>query len=286
MAKQFGVVYCNYNQNKKLVDYAALEQEVEINYSVPACRRGIDMLLAKFRGEPFQTEVVMQSHNEIPVPVLKKPMTQAKIALVTDGGLVPKGNPDSLLPANSDKFCCYSLCGADTLFPEEYEVSHQGYNNTFILDDPNRLLPVDCIRKAVKDGVVGSLLECFYTTAGVMTSVENSKLFGEKIAALLTEKDVDGVILTSTCGTSTRCGSVVTKEIERLGIPVVQVTNLTKIAEGIGVNRILRGNNICYVFGDPALPHDGEVAYRMEMVMKALKLLESVPPENESLIRI
>ena len=36
---------------------------------------------------------------------------------------------------------------------------------------------------------------------------------------------------------------MITKEIQRAGIPVIQVTNLTKIAEGIGSNRILRGNS-------------------------------------------
>lgn len=72
-----------------------------------------------------------------------------------------------------------------------------------------------------------------------------------------------------------------TKEIQRAGIPIVQVTNLTKIAEGIGSNRILRGNSVLHVFGDPALPHDKEKAYRKAMVEKALSLLEKVPAEGQ-----
>lgn len=71
-----------------------------------------------------------------------------------------------------------------------------------------------------------------------------------------------------------------TKEIQRAGIPIVQVTNLTKIAEGIGVNRILRGNSVLHVFGNPSLPPDREYAYRREMVEKALALLERVPEEG------
>ncbi len=68
-----------------------------------------------------------------------------------------------------------------------------------------------------------------------------------------------------------------TKEIQRAGIPVVHVTNLTKISEGIGANRILRGNSVLHVFGNPALPHDKEIDYRREMVEKALSLLEETP---------
>lgn len=71
-----------------------------------------------------------------------------------------------------------------------------------------------------------------------------------------------------------------TKEIQRAGIPIVQVTNLTKIAEGIGVNRILRGNSVLHVFGNPALPPEKERQYRKEMVEKALALLEQVPEEG------
>ncbi len=71
-----------------------------------------------------------------------------------------------------------------------------------------------------------------------------------------------------------------TKEIQRAGIPVVHVTNLTKISEGIGANRILRGNSVLHVFGNPSLPHDKEVDYRREMVEKALSLLERSPHDG------
>ena len=75
-----------------------------------------------------------------------------------------------------------------------------------------------------------------------------------------------------------------TKEFERAGIPIIQVTNLTKIAEGIGSNRILRGNSVLHVFGNPSLPHDNEVAFRKTAAIKALKMLEKIPTEGTSLI--
>ncbi len=69
-----------------------------------------------------------------------------------------------------------------------------------------------------------------------------------------------------------------TKEIQRAGIPVVHVTNLTKISEGIGANRILRGNSVLHVFGNPSLPHEKEVDYRREMVAFAVVLSLSAAP--------
>jgi len=77
---------------------------------------------------------------------------------------------------------------------------------------------------------------------------------------------------------------MITKEIQRAGIPVVQVTNLTKIAEGIGANRILRGNSVLHVFGDPSLPLSSEQNFREEKVKKALDLLEKSPGEGKTAV--
>lgn len=75
-----------------------------------------------------------------------------------------------------------------------------------------------------------------------------------------------------------------TKEIERAGIPIVQVTNLTKIAEGIGSRRIFRGNSVLHVFGNPAMPKEQEVKYRKKLAEEALAMLEETPREGESSI--
>lgn len=75
---------------------------------------------------------------------------------------------------------------------------------------------------------------------------------------------------------------MITKEIERAGIPIVQVTNLTKIAEGIGSNRIFRGNSVLHVFGNPSLPKANEIAYRKALVSKVLDMLTNMPPEGQT----
>lgn len=171
---------------------------IDIDYSIPAAQRGIDMLLAKFHNQPFHTEVMMPNHEEIPIPVLTKPLSECKIGLVTDGGLVPKGNPDNQVPTNSKFFRRYSIKGMETLDAADWEVSHQGYNNAFVLQDPNRLVPVDALRHLVKEGVIGDLNDCFYSTAGVMTPMEKCKEFGEGIAQALKEDLCDAAIETST----------------------------------------------------------------------------------------
>lgn len=150
-----------------------------------------DKRLCRWSSERRTKEVV-------PPSKLKKPINKATIALVTDGGLVPKGNPDRMVPVNSIKFAVYSISGKEKLYPADYEVKHQGYDNSFVLADPNRLVPVDAMRELERKGKIGKLYEYFFTTAGVMTTLENAKKFGRGIADKLLEANVDAVILTST----------------------------------------------------------------------------------------
>lgn len=169
-----------------------------IDYTIPVAKRALAMLLNKYNGLPFITEVRIPKVEQIDLPVMTKELKDAKIALVTDGGLVPKGNPDHLPVVDSKTFKHYDITAKTYLKAEDYEVCHQGYNNAFVNEDPNRLVPVDALRAAVKDGKIGSMLNEYYTTAGVRTSLENAKKFGTQIAKELLAKEVDGVLLTST----------------------------------------------------------------------------------------
>lgn len=281
MPKQFTDITWNPAEHRKPSDVSVTNN---IDYSIPSCTRGIDMLLAKYHKEAYQTEVQFTQPQGVQVPRLSKPLSEAQIAFVTDGGLVPKGNPDNLPPVNSDKFCIYPFYGSQKLLSSDYEVSHQGYDNKYILDDPNRLIPLDAARCAVTEGRIARVFDLFYSTAGVMTSVENSKKFGQKIAASIKENGIDGVILTSTCGTSTRCGAYMAYEIERVGIPVVHVTNLVHISEWVGCSRILCGNDISHVFGNPDLSSEQEFEYRKQLFNRALDLLTEKPEKNSCII--
>lgn len=65
------------------------------------------------------------------------------------------------------------------------------------------------------------------------------------------------------------------------------MTNLSKIAEGIGSGRILQGNSVVHVLGNPALPEEREKAYRKQMTERALQMLEKEPEDGKhSLVEI
>ncbi len=160
--------------------------------------RVTDLLLAKLRGEPYESEVPRAAYDRVsPAPAVTD-MRKAKIALVTDGGLVPKGNPDRIESLAATRFGRYDIKDVEALSPDKYDVNHGGYDSVFVKEDPNRLVPVDVMRNLEREGSIGKLHDKFYSTTGVACAVEVMKKLAEQMARELASDGVSGVILTST----------------------------------------------------------------------------------------
>lgn len=65
-----------------------------------------------------------------------------------------------------------------------------------------------------------------------------------------------------------------TKEIERAGIPIVQMANLVSIAKTVGSNRIVPTISIPYPLGDPNTSVEEQWKLRKHRVGVALDALE------------
>lgn len=63
------------------------------------------------------------------------------------------------------------------------------------------------------------------------------------------------------------------KEIERVGIPAVQICTIVPIAQTAGANRIVQAVAIPHPVGAPQLPKKEEDAARRDIVEQALKAL-------------
>lgn len=159
-------------------------------------KRAVDMLIKKIKGEEFVTEYPMPEFDRVdPNPAIKD-ITKAKIALVTSGGMVPKGNPDHIESSSASKYGEYDITGLDSL--AGWETAHGGFDPTYANDVPDRVLPVDVLRDLEREGKIGSLHNVFYSTVGNGTSVANSKAFAAEFAQKMKADGVDAVILTST----------------------------------------------------------------------------------------
>jgi len=161
-------------------------------------RRAVDMLLKKIAGEEFITEYPMPVFDRVTPPPAVKDMKTARIALVSSGGPVPKGNPDRIESSSASKYGTYSLKDITDFTPENGETAHGGYDPVYANLDLDRVLPVDVIKEMVTAGEIGSLHEYWYSTVGNGTSVANSVAFAKDFALRLKEDNVSCVILTST----------------------------------------------------------------------------------------
>ena len=162
-----------------------------------AAERAVDLLLAKVGGGPLETEIPLPPFQEVAAAPGIPDLGHAKIALVTTGGLVPRGNPDGIKSYLSTDFGAYHLESKDHLAAAEFESVHGGFFTAAVNEDPNRLIPLDALRDAVREGSLGGLHEYFYSTTGNGTPVETAADMARDIAASLEEDRVDGVILTS-----------------------------------------------------------------------------------------
>ena len=166
--------------------------------NLTGAERAISMLVSKMNDEPFQTEYEMPNFDRVsPAPAVID-LSQSRIALVTSGGIVPRGNPDRIPSASAKHYGEYRLDGIDKLTPESHQTVHGGYDPTFANSDPHRVLPVDVLRSLEKAGRIKELYPAYYSTVGNATSVSQAKRFGSEIAAKLVDAQVQAVILTST----------------------------------------------------------------------------------------
>jgi len=176
------------------------EKGLRVNYFAKerGSKRAVDMLLKKISGEDFKTEYPMPVFDRVDPQPAVKDMSKARIALVSSGGPVPKGNPDRIESSSASKFGKYSLANIEFFTAENGETAHGGYDPVYANLDLNRVLPVDVIKEMVADGTIGSLHDNWYATVGNGTSVASSKEFAKEIAEELLRDDVNCVILTST----------------------------------------------------------------------------------------
>jgi betaine reductase len=169
-----------------------------VEAATTAAERATAMLLDKLAGRSFTSEVPRPSFPAVPAPRLVKTLQGATIALVTDGGLVPRGNPDGIEALNATRYGAYSIEGKAALEPAQYDNPHRGYDTSWVKQDPHRLVPLDVARELEQAGAIGKLHETVYSTVGVATTLAHSARMGQEIAEKLRAAGVDAVILTST----------------------------------------------------------------------------------------
>jgi glycine reductase len=163
-----------------------------------AAARAVDLLLGELDGAPGSSEIPLPSATEWRAAAHVEDVATARIALVTEGGIVPRGNPDRIESRRATRWRKYPIRDLDRLSPERYECVHAGFDTRWVGADPHRVLPLDVARELEREGRIGALHDHYYVTVGCGTTVEAARSFGEEIARDLVGGDVRGVVMTAT----------------------------------------------------------------------------------------
>jgi glycine reductase len=163
-----------------------------------AARRAVDLLVARLAGADAPAEVPPARFDRVtPAPPVADP-AGATIVLLTEGGLVPAGNPDRLESARATRWLRYPLAGRDAAPAGEYASVHGGFSTAWANQDPHRILPLDVARELERAGAIGRLHGEYFVTTGNGTTVPNARRFGVEWAAELRRQGIQAAILTST----------------------------------------------------------------------------------------
>ncbi len=161
-------------------------------------RRAVEMIVAKVRGKPFETEAPLGAYPIVaPAPPLKR-LAGARLALVTTSGVAPLGNPDGFKTHVNTRWAKYAIGDLERLEPGRWQAVHGGYNTEFMNKNPNFGAPVDALRALEREGVFGSLHPYYYVVPGNQVQVSDAHRMGREIAAELQAGGVEGVLLVAT----------------------------------------------------------------------------------------
>jgi glycine reductase len=166
--------------------------------ATPGADRAVEMLVAKLAGRPFRTELPVDAYEAVPPAPPLADLRRARIALVTTGAIVPKGNPDHLKRCSETKWAKYGITGLDALTADGYECVHGGFFNLMACENPNLVLPLDVMRDLQREGVIGALADTYYATTGNDQRMVDCRRNGREIAAALQSAGIDGALLVAT----------------------------------------------------------------------------------------
>ncbi len=163
-----------------------------------AAARAVELVLRRLGGDRESTEVPAGGFDTVTPAAPIGAAAGVTVALVTEGAVVPAGNPDRLESARATRWLRYRIDDLDTLASGVWESVAGGFATTAANADPNRLLPLDAARTLEREGTIGRLHGEFMVTVGNGTPVATARRFGVEWAAELRKAGVQAAILTAT----------------------------------------------------------------------------------------
>jgi D-proline reductase (dithiol) PrdB len=191
-----------------------------------------------------------------PGAVLKKPLNEARIALITTAGFyLPDQKPFDQSFRHDD--CSYREIPwgtpTDVL---QIGQSSDAFDHSGIEADRNLTLPLDRLRELIEAGMIGGSASRHFSIMGSI--IAPSKLIhesGPEVARKLIEDQVDGVLLAPVCPFCHQAAGLLQSIIEKAGIPTASISLLMEITRQVEPPRVLIVDRpLGYPLGEPLNP--------------------------------
>lgn len=249
------------------IESAIQDFDVPIQYM----QRTRDYYLAIGYDTPYRW-----AHNvETPFQPLKKPLANARIAIVTTAARFDPTRGDQGPGAaynGSAKF--YQVYDGDTAKDHDLRISHIAYDRKHTsATDSGTWFPLPQLRRLASEGRIGEVAPRFFgapTNRSHRVTVETD---APEILARCKADGVDAAILVPNCPVCHQTSALVARHLEANGISTVVMGCAKDIVEHAGAPRFLFSD---FPLGNSAgKPHDAlSQAFTLEL---ALKVLETAP---------
>jgi D-proline reductase (dithiol) PrdB len=135
------------------------------------------------------------ANDDIPWATLQQPVNQARMTIVSTGGLYTPEQEPFAIEDGDDVDESYRAIPAD-IDVSTLGIAHEHYDHQFAEEDRNVVFPLDRFRELAADGEVGELSPRAFSITGYIPAP--NKLFetAEQIANLMLDDDVDAAFLT------------------------------------------------------------------------------------------
>lgn len=230
---------------------------------------------AYYRALGYDVPYRWAHHSETPFQPLRKPLAQARIAIITTAAPYDPAKGDQGPGAaynGAAKF--YQVYDGDGGQHHDLRISHIAYDRVHTAaDDSGTWFPLPALQQAAAEGRIGAVAPRFYGAPTNRSHRVTSETDAPEILARAKADGVDAAVLVPNCPVCHQTVSMVARHLEAGGIATVVMGCAKDIVEHVGVPRFLFSD---FPLGNSAgKPHDSRS--QAETLELALRLLAAAP---------
>jgi D-proline reductase (dithiol) PrdB len=213
-------------------------------------------------------------YAEVPFQPLRKPLAQARVALVTTAAPYQPGKGEQNPPAYNGAVKFFAVYSLDAQKDHDLRIAHVAVDRKHTTgEDPSAFSPLAALRRAAIRGRIGEVAPRFHGLPTNRSHRITIEVDAPELLARCREDGADAAILVPNCPICHQSVSLAARHLEANGIAAVAMGCAKDIVEHVGVPRFLFSD---FPLGNAAgKPHDPA---SQELTLElALRLIESAP---------